>query len=241
MSRFYFTNLASDVSGYKLLLVDQRDPTSTALSTSVTATTSGGFSIQCTDTSGGTALKWITKPFLSDVAFAADKILFNLWLKESAAGANAGVCPALYEYTTSEQATFAGTTNGGTEAGTSAARYVFLTTNLTATTIDAGNRLVVKLFVENVGTMGASETVTVDYGGISEGIDGDSFIELNEAVRCNERQLLSGTYPTLRGLGQSYYDRVVDHVNTLTSAGFINTNATVQMLKDECAFERDNL
>ncbi len=242
MARIYLTSLASDVAGYKLALVDMRNPAGTALVTSVTATTSSGDNIAATETSGGTALKWITKPFLADVAVSAGLVFCNIWAVEASAAANASVGVVLAEYTTSdttEQAAFLDF-NYATELTTSVARTVFMTTAPTPTTVDAGNRLVVKFQAVAVGTMAVS-TITVDYDGPTEGADGDTFITINEPIRVNEAQLGSGTVPPVPGYGQGFYQTIIDGVEALVGAKAISYNQSVRSLVDDCGFQRDNL
>ncbi len=240
MAKIYLTNLASDVTGYKLALVDQRSPTSSALATSVTTTTAGGDDILATITEGGTELKWITKPFLADVAFAAEPWFYNIWAKESNAAANATAGFTVHEYTTSEQAAFLDKDHGS-EATTTIARMSGVSGNATATTVDAGNRLVVKLEAVAVGTMGASQTLTIDYDGPTAGADGDTYVQCNEAIRLSERQLLSGTYPAVPGLGVGFYQNGIDFLNAIVAADFVSQEPSLTVLIDDLTFERDNL
>ena len=71
----------------------------------------------------------------------------------------------------------------------------------TSTTIDAGNRLVIKPTIVNVGTMLGGGTVTFDYNGATAGADGDSFITLTETPFANQPQYpASGDSPGAAGL-----------------------------------------
>jgi len=240
MSKIYLTNLDSDVTGYKLALVDQRNPFSTALATSVTTTTSSGDDIVVTATEGGTELKWITKPFLADVAFAAEPWFYNIWAKESNAAANATAGFTLAEYTTSAQAAFLDKDHG-TEAATTIARLNGISGNATATTIDAGNRLIIGLEAVAVGTMGASQTLTIDFDGPTAGADGDTYVQCNETIRLAERQLKNGTYPVLPGAGVGFYENIIDGLNGAIAGKVVSQEPALTILLDELAFERDNL
>jgi hypothetical protein len=220
--------------------VNYRNPGSTALTTSVTNTTAAGDNIAATETAGGAALKWITKPFLEDVAFAAVPWVYNIWAKESDAAANASVGFTVHEYTASEQASFLDQ-NHATELTTSIARVVDASSNATATTVEAGNRLVVKLEVVAVGTMGGSQTVTIDYDGPTAGADGDTFVMCNETIRTNERQLKNGAYPVITGAGQGAFQDAINGINFFSAAGAFKTEPAIQTLLDELAFERDNM
>lgn len=243
MARLYLSNEDADITGYKTLYVNLRRPTSTAVATAVTNTTSGGSQIQMTATAGGTALAWITKPFASAVTITS-AIIANIWARESAAAANATTNFSLFEYTTSEQAVFWTTTAGVAElSGTNGvnARQVYVTTTGTATTIDAGNRLVLKMMVEYVGTMGASQTVTMGFDGSTPGVDGDTWIETNEAIQVSEQQTGSGTTPINPGFGQGFFQNIIDGLNAAADASLIEKKDAVLALVDDLGFQRDNL
>jgi hypothetical protein len=201
MPRIYLTNLASDVTGYKLALVDMKNPSSTALVTSVTNTTGSGDNIQATDTAGGTALKWITKPLVA-AATLVTKVHASIWAKESNASANAGLGLNLYPYSAASEGSVFLDHNDTVEAGTTISAHRFLTAAATSQAFAAGDRLVVKLFVVAVGTMGGSQTVTIDYDGPTQGADGDSWIDILEDFRVDEVQLQSGA-STLYAAGMS--------------------------------------
>lgn len=180
----YLTNEDSDVSGYKRAIVGGRSPyASSTVYTTVTATTGSGSNIQQTLTSGGTAAKWITSKLSSAVTVAAKPIV-NAWVKESAAAANAQVRFKFAQYTTSEQTPFL-TTDYGTEAGTTIARSVWAATeSVTSTAFVAGNRLAILPYIHNVGTMGASQTLTMDYNGATQGADGDTYALFDERIEA---------------------------------------------------------
>ena len=244
MSRIYLTNLLSDVAGYKLALIDQRSPESTALATSITGTTASGTDIQCTDTSGGTALKWITKPMLEAVSVSATAMFINFWAKESNALANTGMGCKMLLYTAGAESTvFGGFAASAAELTTTSARTfdgcVYGTSNLTAQTVAAADRIVLKPYVNNVGTMAPGYAVTLAYDGPTEGADGDSFVEVNEVLRVNERQLKSGTMATATGVSQAKCQEFLDAVDWLDGNKIVDKTA-LQIAYDDVAFERDN-
>src|SRR3990167_6025799 len=172
----WLTNTDSEVSGYKVALIGYRSPNA-AIAVSTTGTTAAGTDIAVTDTSGGTALKWLTSPLKSTVAIA-QRFTANFWGFESNAAANTQLGVHLSEYTTSEQTSFVSTTFG-TELGTAAELDQWSrVADYTSTSIDAGNRLVIEPFVSNVGTMRSGDTVNFRYNGATPGADGDAFIML---------------------------------------------------------------
>jgi hypothetical protein len=52
----------------------------------------------------------------------------------------------------------------------------------TSTLVGAGDRIVITWYVTNVGTMGGSQTVTMDYGGNTAAADGDTWVQFTEGI-----------------------------------------------------------
>mgnify|MGYP001566524748 CR=1 FL=1 len=185
MTPVYLSNEDSDVTGYLKAYVGYRSPVATTTpSTAVTSTTGSGTDIAVTRTAGGTELKWITQALKAEVTIPASetgRVIGNVWGKESAAGANAGLSFKLHKYTTTEGAAIL-TSSVGVECGTSIRRDAWDSGDPTATTFAVGNRLVIAPRVVNVGTMGASETVTLDFNGSTPGSDGDTYIIVNQTL-----------------------------------------------------------
>jgi hypothetical protein len=209
-TQIWLSNDTSDVSGYKVAYVGFRSPNaSSTVSTAITGTQATTDQVAMTATSGGSAVKWITAPFESDVTVAGG-IFANIWGLESSASSNASFGVGLYEYTTSEQSIFC-SFSSGTETSTTAIQTVASRITAaggtvaggayTSTTIDAGNRLVIKPFVAAVGTMsGAGLTVTMNYNGATAGADGDTYIELTETIYPDQVQFPpSGVSPSMTG------------------------------------------
>lgn len=238
MSRIYLTNLASDVSGYKLALIDQRPMSGSSDATAVTTATALGDNIAMTLTAGGTTAKWITKPMLADVAIKATPVYVHFPALESAGTVNAGIGLRLAEYTSSEQSAFLDY-NHTVELGTTAAlstSTVFVTSVPSATTIDAGNRLVIAPDIVAVGSM-ASGTVTMTYNGATEDGTGDAFIEISENFRTNESQMGSGTNVILAGQGKGKFTAIIDGLEFFQAAGVISQ---AQPIIDMLTLERNN-
>jgi hypothetical protein len=236
-SRVFLSNTTSDVSGYKMAHVDMKDPlATTTAATLVTDTTASGDNIEMTDTAGGTETNFITKPFFADVAIAGTYYA-NIWGKESAAAANAGVGIRLAEYTTSEQAAF-DDDDYGTELTTTTAAQKYVTSALTGATIDAGNRLVIDLRTVAVGTMGASQTTTIAYADSETDVDGDSFVMFDQQIRVNEMQFGNGTTIPTAGKGVGTYQEFIDFLNSNLDILFTE-DETVRCLLDDLEFIRD--
>lgn len=232
----YLTNLASDVSGYKLALVNQRNPSPpSALATTVTNTTGSGTNIQQTLTAGGTVAKWITKPLAVAVTIASAAYV-NIWGLESAAAANAGFQMRVAQYTTTIGSDLL-TSSITTEAATSAGINQWITAGITSTAFAVGDRLAILPYIINIGTMGASQTVTMDYDGATANADGDTYILLQEDLRVNEAQVLSGSSPTVRGKSVSYFMELNKRLQEAVDGGLIAANCGVQQVIDECSFQ----
>lgn len=242
MARIYLSNLAADVSGYKLAFVGYRNPAASAVVSS-TATTATGDNIQLKAADGTTALKWITKPFTAAVTITS-AVTLNAWCYENTASVNTGIGVQMLQYTSSEQAAFWNHSPSAelTSASGVQTRLVFTTTTGTATAFSAGDRLVIKLFADNVGGMGADGIgVQMGYDGATEGAAGDTFLDLCEAIRVNEQQPGPGNYPTNPQFGQGFFQNIIDGLNACIGAQVLpNTNAVTNIV-DELGFQRDNL
>src|ERR1043165_4345927 len=87
--KIYLTNIASDVSGYKLALIDERNPGATStVATALTSVAAGSHSLTGQGTTnsmlltkGGSAAKWITKPFKNAITIPNTRISANYWAK----------------------------------------------------------------------------------------------------------------------------------------------------------------
>lgn len=182
-TKIFLRSTSSDLAGYQEALVTA----GAALTTSITNTTSGGTDIQVTVSAGGATVAWISKPLVSGFTLSGS-VTCNLWGLESATQANASFRCRLYKYSGSEGAALV-TPQSASELSTSAAVKNFSATP-TSTAFAAGDRIVVKVFLENcgstsgcpTGTMGASRTVTMNYNAGTGGANGDTWAQINENV-----------------------------------------------------------
>lgn len=243
MAKIYLTNLPSDVSGYKLALVDTRNP-NPSLATAVTNTVASGTSIQMTATAGGTALKWITKPIAAAVTIPAVSALISGWALESNAAANASIGFGVYKYDVSASSPLAASPfisyANATELTTSIASRRAGASAGTSTDFDAGDRIVIQANVVNVGTMGGSRTVTMDFDGPTDAADGDTWVDVPATFRVSERQLMTGSVPTQPGWTKGSFQEVIDRINGLVASKQFSADSTVQKFLDDMAAERDN-
>ncbi len=242
MPRIYLSNDVSDVSGYKQAYVDMRSPNTTALTLSTTTTTGSGTSIQCTDTAAGTALKWITPP-LGAAQTLVTKVFCNIWAKETSAAANCTVSIQLFPYAAaSEGSVFLTDTAYTTELTTSFACQRYITAAATSQVFAATDRLVIKLFIINVGTMGAvTGGALVDYDGPTENADGDTYIDIQEDFRVNKKQFGAITNITQPYISAAKLNGMIGNLNEIVTAGYAPMNATIRKSIDQLQFELNNL
>lgn len=139
----------------------------TAPDTAVVNTTAAGTEIQFTKTAGGSVAAFITGRVpaggwtitSSDVA---------LWLKESAATVNAGLRFRLFKYSGGTETELGGSPfDKGTEFNTANTLEALLG-NVTDTALAEDDRLLLRIYAVNVGTM-AVGTATLNFNGTSGG------------------------------------------------------------------------
>ncbi len=245
MARIWLTNTNSTINQtngwpYKQALVDTRNPLRPALTLSSTVVTaqSIGPASGLSTASGGNALAWITMPMLADVAIPAEPVLCNVWGLESANNANVGFMLRLAEYTTSEQTAFLASSTASAELG-SLGVVRWITANPTATTIDASNRLVIKLDWIALDTTTGIRFVNMDFDGPTEGADGDTYFDFDVPIRVNQNQLANGSTVTVPGIGHGQLTDFLSALTVLQNASLVASNTTVQQLQDGIGYGRN--
>ncbi len=151
---------------------------------------------QWTKTNGGVLLVWISGRVPSGGFTLAGTMTFNLWASESGNPANAGVRARVFKYSGGSESEVAGgpwTFGAPTELTTTMAVKNWNGTP-TSTAFAENDRLVVKYYITNVGTMGSGQTCTMDYNA-GTGVDGDSYFQINETVTFKAEDL-----PKARGM-----------------------------------------
>src|SRR3972149_511595 len=132
--------------------------------TGVVDSIAGGTQIQWTKTLGGELLEFISPPLSAGFPLSGT-MTFNIWALEFNIAANLGGGPY----------------DDGVEFGTSDG--VFNWTGVpTSTAFAAGDRLIVKYYITNVGTMGDNFDCTLNYAGVTAGASGDTYFQINENV-----------------------------------------------------------
>ena len=153
--------------------------------------------------------------------------------------ANAGIGMILAKYTSSEQAAFLTDHVDALELTTAITQHRVQTGLPTSTAFAAGDRLVIKMTVAAVGTMGASQTVTMDYDGPTAEADGDSYIDVGVIATPTRVQFGAGGAQPLSGLGKGYFVELANLIDVFTGSKFGSSEMTLAAAKAQALAERD--
>lgn len=207
-----------------------------ASTTGVVDTVASGTEIQWTRTAGGTVLEWISGRVPAGGFTLSGTMTFSIWANESHMNANCGARARVFKWTAAgvESEIGGGPYNDGVEFGTAAAEMTWTGTP-TSTAFSEDDRIVVRYYITNVGTMGGGFTCTLTYNA-ADAATGDSFFQINEnvAFKTEDQTLtpgpftnsqtfhaatVSATYglsPSLFTNSQTFYAPAVSASNTLT-------------------------
>lgn len=151
--------------------------------TGVVNTVAGGTDVHWTKTAGGLTMAWITGRVPAG-GFTLTSADISAWLHESATQANARGRVHIYRY---QPGTPTITELGGspfnddkTELSTSTTEDTW-TANVTDTAFSENDRLLVKFYITNNGTMPSGRTATITFNA-ADGASGDSFVNIAETV-----------------------------------------------------------
>ena len=148
--------------------------------TAVVNATAGGTEIQWTQTAGGALIQWISGRAPAG-GFTLTTSDISVWCHESVMTVNAGGRYRLFKRTAAgiETELLGGPFDDGVEFGTSAAEMLWAG-NPTDTIFLEDDRLLLKVYITNVGTMAAG-TCTLTYNAAAAAT-GDSFLNIAETV-----------------------------------------------------------
>src|SRR5688572_20802671 len=171
--------VGNGISSYRDMLATA----GSSLTTGVVNTTASGTQIQWTKTAGGSVLEWISGRVPAGGFTLSGTMTFNIWAQESATAANCGGRVRVFKRTAagSESEIGGGPYNDGVEFGTTRAAMNW-TGAPTSTAFAENDRIIVRYYITNVGTMGGSRTCTMAYDAATGGADGDSWFQINENV-----------------------------------------------------------
>lgn len=154
-----------------------------AVDTDTVATVASGTEILWTQTSGGSSVAWITGRTPAG-GFTLTTTDISAWCLESNMSANCGGRFRVYRYTPGAPATLTelggGPFNDGVEFSTTITEMLWIG-NVTDQAFVEDERIVMKLFITNVGTMGGGFTCNVQFNA-ANATTGDSFFNLAETV-----------------------------------------------------------
>ena len=168
---------------------------SSTTTTGVVNTTGSGTNIQWTQTAGGTLLEWVSGRSPSGGWTFAGSATILINALESAIQANAGPRLRLYRRSTagSETEVTGSPWDKGVEFTTTNAAISWSFTP-TSIAFAEDERLIIRVFITNVGTMGNSRTCTIKYDGTTANL-ADTNLLLTETVtfKAEGSLLLSAT------------------------------------------------
>lgn len=178
-TKLFLRNTAASGIG---VFQDMLTTAGSASDTGVVNTTASGTEIQWTQTAGGTALEWISGRVPAGGFTLAGTMTFSIWAHESNMNANCGARARVFKRTAagSESEIGGGPFDDGVEFGTAAAEMVWTGTP-TSTAFAEDDRLIVRYYITNIGTMGGSFTCTLTYN-TADATTGDGFFQIFENV-----------------------------------------------------------
>lgn len=131
---------------------------------------------------GGQRQSWWSNPL--NAVTIAGSITVNVWMEESDMSANVGA-QCTIEWYDGSGATLKGTvlnTEKGTELPVTTRAAQNWAATPTSSALAAGDRLRVRIWGNDVGTMGSGFTFTLQTGAASGGADGDSYVTFTETI-----------------------------------------------------------
>ena len=151
--------------------------------TGVVNTQASGTEIQWTKTAGGAVLEWISGRVPAGGFTLAGTMTFSIWAIESNMNANAGARARVFKRTAagSESEIGGGPWNDGIEFSPTADTEMVWTGTPTSTAFAENDRIIVRIYITNAGTMGGGFTCTITYDA-ADAATGDSFFQINETV-----------------------------------------------------------
>lgn len=184
----YLTDEQADLPSYLRAKIGSKSDAA-SLVQAVTQLVASGTNIQATRVASGapvygpTTLAWITDPLTGFTPGTATGWTFHVWGQEDDGADNAQFRFELYRFTNAEAGTAMLDTSGvGTELPTTSQDAAFTSSALVAPpTFASGDRLVIKVFFDNVGTMGSGK-VTLSYNGLYAGAEGDSYVSAPDTI-----------------------------------------------------------
>lgn len=219
-TKLYLRNTTTNgISGY----YDMLTTAGAAADTGVVNTAASGTEIQWTKTAGGTVMAWISgrAPVGGFTLTTSD---ISIWASESHMNANCGGRYRLFIRTAAgvETEIGGGPFDDGVELAVTDAIEHLWTGNPTDQAFAENDRLVVKLYITNIGTMGSGYTCTVTFNA-ADAATGDSFLNIAETVTFKEN---SQTYTPATITGALASAGTIAKASSTSKAGTLATAGT---------------
>lgn len=167
---------------------------------------------------------WYSPPLDADVTISGS-ITWNLWSAENNMGANAAINAQIEKIDGATGViTLIDKTARTTELATSVAVANFAETPAVGIACKRGDRLRVRVFGDDAGTMGGGFAFQLDYNGGTAAADGDSYLTLTENLTFASEPAGSQVFPTTdAALGETVSDTgyVAGGTYETVSRGFV--------------------
>jgi len=145
--------------------------------------------VQVTATAGGANLQWATEPLHGDFTFNGG-VSIRVWGREAATGTNAGIKAQLFLYDDDldQISNITGTVANTTEFTTAiAARTINTTPSIT---VKKKDRIILRLYANNVGTM-ANGWIRLMYNGATSEANGDCYMNTtNDIIQFSKNRCI---------------------------------------------------
>lgn len=173
-----------------------------AAATGIVNTIASGTEIQWTKTAGGELVTFISGRAPAGGFTLAGLMTFSIWGQESNSLANCGGRARVFKRTAAgvESEVAGGPWSKGLEYTTSAREDVWTGTPTSGVAFAENDRLTLKVYITNVGTMGGSRTCTMTYNA-ANAATGDSFLQLTETVTFKAELVTQYGVAAMGGLG----------------------------------------
>ena len=178
MTKLFLRNTTTNgISNY----YDMVTTAGSSAATNVVNTAASGTEIQFTQTAGGAAAAWISGRVPAG-GFTLTTTDISAWLHESNMNANCGGRYRVFRRSAAgvETEIGGGPFNDGVEFGTAATEMLW-TGNVTDQAFSEDDRILLKLYITNIGTMASGFTCTLTFNA-ADAATGDSFFNIAETV-----------------------------------------------------------
>lgn len=164
--------------------LDMLSSSGSATATCIVNTQAGGTEIQWTTTGGGAIRQWISGRVPAGGFTLSGQMTFSIWANESSMSANCGIKVRVFKRTAAgveSEVVGSGWAYGTpSEISTGATEYVWNGTPTSGMSFAENDRILIKAYIINVGTMGGGYTCTLSFNNTSGSYD--SFFQINETV-----------------------------------------------------------